>query len=389
MMDGNRKEDLNSHFEFIKEPEKLNLLIKANELLRINKSKHNRILFVYSAPKVGSTSIVSSLRIFGLEKIDIIHIHDEEMLKVLGHIKGVTINELILFNKYLGKDVYVINIYRSPIERKISSFFEKIGAYHFNNTDQNINKYKIEKVIHRFNNIFPYIETGDHFMDKYNITIPPHFDYVQKFLLVKEHNITYITLRLKDSHQWGTILTKIFGFNIFIVKDYETTNKPIKDLYNLFKKTYKIPINFLDDIIKCKYLNYYYSPNELIQYYNDWNIKKTEPVTSYTLEQYKVYNEITIENTHFDNIQLEHYIDEGCGCKACSLKRLEISSKIIKGIYSNEKIIHSEARIELVQKRVYHANKINEVIRNTPRQVKGKDFKREMSNVVKGRNHNI
>jgi hypothetical protein len=324
-----------------------------------------------------------------LDNIDIIHIHDEEMLHVLGHIKGVTVNELILFNKYLGKDVYVINVYRSPIERKISSFFEKIGAYHYNTTDQNINKYKVEKVIHRFNNIFPYIETGDHFMDKYNITIPSHFDYDQKYLLVKEYNITYITLRLKDSHQWGTILTNIFGFKIYIVKDYETINKPIKDLYNLFKRTYKIPINFLDDIIKCKYLNYYYSPNELTYYYNDWNNKKTGPTTSYTLEQYKVYNEITLENTYFDNIQLEHYIDEGCGCKACSLKRLEISSKIIKGIYTNEKIIHSEARTELVQKRVYCANKINEVIRNTPRQVKGKDFKREMSNVVKGRNYNF
>ena len=127
----------------------------------------------------------------------------------------------------------------------------------------------------------------------------------------------------------------------------------------------------------------------LTYYYNDWNNKKTGPTTSYTLEQYKVYNEITLENTYFDNIQLEHYIDEGCGCKACSLKRLEISSKIIKGIYTNEKIIHSEARTELVQKRVYRANKINEVIRNTPRQVKGKDFKREMSNVVKGRNYNF
>ena len=86
-------------FDFIKEPEKLQILIKVNELLHINNSRNKRLVFVYSAPKVGSTSIVSSLRIFGLEKIDIIHIHDEEMLEVLGHIKGITINELILFNK--------------------------------------------------------------------------------------------------------------------------------------------------------------------------------------------------------------------------------------------------------------------------------------------------
>ena len=295
-------------FEFIKEPEKLKLLIRANELLHINKSQCNRLLFVYSAPKVGSTSIVSSLRIFGLEKVDTIHIHDEVMLQVLGHINGITINELILFNKYLGKDVYVINIYRSPIERKFSSFFEKIGSYHFNTTDENVNKYNVEKVMNRFNNIFPYIETGDHFIDKYSITIPEHFDYEKKYLLVKENDITYLTLRLKDSQQWGAILTNIFGFNIRIVKDYESSNKPIKDIYNLFKKKYKIPINFLDEILNCKYLNYYYSSDEVKEYYNEWNLKSTSTKNSYTQDQYKVYKEITLENTCFDNVQSYHQI---------------------------------------------------------------------------------
>ena len=372
-------------FEFIKEPEKLKLLIRANELLHINNTQHKRLLFVYSAPKVGSTSIVTSLRIFGLENIDTIHIHDEAMLQVLGHIKGITINELILFNKYLGKDVYVINIYRNPIERKISSFFEKIGSYHFNTTDQNVNKYNVEKVINRFNNIFPYIETSDHFIDKYNITIPECFNYQQKYLLVKENDITYISLRLKDSVYWGTILTNIFGFNIRIVKDYESTNKPIKDIYNLFKQNYKIPINFLDEIINCKYLKYYYSSDELKEYYNEWNLKSTSLKNSYTQDQYRVYQDITLENTCFDKIQLDHYMDEGCGCKACSLKRLEISSKIMRGIYVNAKIIHNEAKTELIQKRVERANKINEAIRNIPQQVRGKDFQREMTNVVKGK----
>ena len=204
-------------------------------------------------------------------------------------------------------------------------------------------------------------------------------------MLVKENDITYLTLRLKDSQQWGAILTNIFGFNIRIVKDYESSNKPIKDIYNLFKKKYKIPINFLDEILNCKYLNYYYSSDEVKEYYNEWNLKSTSTKNSYTQDQYKVYKEITLENTCFDNVQSYHYMDEGCGCKACSLKRLEISSKILRGIYVNEKIVHIEAKTELIKKRVYRANRINEVIRNIPQQVRGKDFKREMSNVVKGK----
>jgi hypothetical protein len=285
--------DKENIFEFIKDPEKLKLLVTANEVLNINKNSNNKIIFVYSAPKVGSTSIVSSLRIFGADKFVIIHIHDEEMLKVLGHINGITVNEIILFNKYLGKDVYVIDIYRSPIERKISVFFEKIGAYHFNNTENLVNEYNVTKVINRFNNIFDYIGLGDHFMDMYNINIPNQFDYKNKYLLVEENGIKYIKLRLKDSIIWGHILTNIFGTRICVIKDYESSNKPIKKLYNAFKREYKIPNNFLDNIMQCKYFNYYYSPEEKIHYFNEWSQKCSENYNGYTLDQYKIYQEIT------------------------------------------------------------------------------------------------
>ena len=225
------------------ESQKHKILLDINEKLNINKSPANKLVFVYSAPKVGSTSIVSSLRIFGTDKISVIHIHDEEMLRVLGRISGVTINEIILFNKGLGRDVYVIDVYRSPIERKISAYFEKIGSYHFNNKDEIVNKYNVNKVINRFNNIFPHIANGDHFIDKYNITIPSQFDYSNKYLLVEENGIKYIKLRLKDADVWDSILTNIFGTTIKLLKDYESTNKPIKDLYKRFKYIYKIPVN--------------------------------------------------------------------------------------------------------------------------------------------------
>ena len=372
-------------FDFIKQPEKLKILIKANELLNINKTNNSRLIFVYSAPKVGSTSIVSSLRIFGSDKLDVIHIHDEEMLKVLAHIQNVTVNELILFNKYLGKDVYVINVYRSPIERKISTFFEKIGSYHFNNEDAKINNYNVVKIINRFNNIFPYLGLGDHFIDNYNVNYPDKFDNLNKYLLVKEHNISYITLRLKDSNIWASILTKIFGFDIRIIKDYETSSKPIKELYQRFKMHYKIPKNFLNDVIKCRYLNYYYSTEEITNYYEEWSLKSTVETKSYSLEQYKLYKDITLENSHYDYVQFDHYMDEGCVCKACNLKRSEIASKIIRGIPIKEKIVHVEAKTEFLEKRMVQANRINQKINNIPKKVSGKDFNKDMLNVVKGR----
>ena len=373
----------NSSFDFINDENKKNLLIKVNELLNIHKAKHNILIFVYSAPKVGSTSIVSSLRIFGSNKFDIIHIHDEEMLRVLSHVSGISINELILYNKSIGKDVYVIDIFRSPIERKISTFFEKVGSYHFNNKDSEVNNYNINKVINRFNNIFPYIGIGDHFIDKYNIPIPEKFDFENKFLLINHNGIKYIKLRLKDSAIWGDILSNILSTKISIVKDYESVNKPIHNLYNNFKSTYQIPKNLLDNIIECKYLNYYYSPNEILQYYTEWSNKSTSIKIPYSIEQYSLYKEISLENSHIDYIQINHYLDEGCMCKACCIKRGEVANKIIKCIPVNERIIHTEAKSELIKKTVVKVNKINNAIKQIPQ--KGNRFNSEMQKLVGGR----
>ena len=394
MENTNLKENLGgfnftSGFNFTKDTNKMKLLQNANSALNIHKCTHNKLVFVYTPPKVGSTSVVSSLRIFGSHLFDIIHIHDEEMLRVLGHIQGVTVNEIILFNKYLGKEVFVIDIYRSPIERKISTFFEKIGAYHFNNNDSDVNRYNVKKVINRFNNIFMYLGNGDHWIDKYQIPIPEHFDWTTKHLIVDANGVKYIKLRLCDSNLWGAILTNIFGVNIRIVKDYETSNKVIKQLFSTFKSEYRIPINYLNSIMDCKYFNYYYSPKEKEQYFNEWSNKSAASMIGYTEDQYRIYQEVTLENVHIDYVQIEHYMDEGCLCKACGLKRAEIANKVLRGVPIHDRIIHKEAKTELIQKRAVTVNKFNRMIQQKimgmPRKKSGKDFNGEMTNIVNGK----
>ena len=70
----------------------------------------NTIIFVYTPPKVGSTSLVSSLRISGARSFNVIHIHDEKMLGILSSYdnkENININELITYNSSIGKNVYV------------------------------------------------------------------------------------------------------------------------------------------------------------------------------------------------------------------------------------------------------------------------------------------
>lgn len=351
-----------SAFEFTKNVEKLKLLEQANEKMHITSSCPNKIIFIYTAPKVGSTSLVSSLRLFAIDKYVTIHLHDEDMLKVITGISGITVEEIILYNKFLGKDVYVIDVYRSPIEHKISAFFEKIGTYHFNNYDDNINKYNINRVVARFNHLFPHLAIGDHFVDKYNIRVPDRFDYENKYLLIEQNGVSYIKLRLKDSHIWSTILSKLLKVQIFIVKDYESEKKKIKDLYLRFKENYKIPKNLLDSVMTCKYFNMFYSPEERDDYYNMWNAKSSPiEVLPYTDQQYKLYQQITMENSHLDFIQSNHYIDEGCRCMPCNTKRKEIAQKVMKGLPVSDvdTIRHRKAKKELLIKRVAAANTLN------------------------------
>jgi hypothetical protein len=373
-----------SQFEFVRNYEKLNLLNQINDRLNINNNANKKLIFVYTPPKVGSTSIVSSLRIFGSAMFNIIHIHDEEMLRILSNISGVTVNEIIQFNRHLGRDVYVIDVYRSPIERKISAYFEKVGVYHFNTSDETVNTYNVDKVINRFNKIFPHIANGDHYMDVYNIPFQT-FDFDKKYLLQEYHGIKYIKLRLKDAACWSDILTNIFSTKICAIKDYESINKPIKDLYTQFKEQYKIPSNFLSELMNCRYLNYYYSPSEIQEYIGQWINKSTVAFIPYTENEYKMYEELTNENAHLDYIQVNHYMDEGCLCKACFIKRQQMASQIIQGQPMTERLVHSEAKNELMAKRVEKANRINAINSSIRQFPKGgrKDFKSEMNNLVR------
>ena len=328
--------------------DKIELLNKTNKLLKLEK---NKIVFVYSAPKVGSTSIVSSLRIFAMHLYDIVHIHDEAMLKVLCGIEGIEISDIIEYNASLGKQVFVIDVYRSPIEHKISIFFEKIGSYHFNVADEVVNSYSTKRIIDRFNHIYPHLSSCDTFRNKYNIkkgdilkTINEQL-LTQSFVHIVENNITYIKLKLNCSKEWSQILSRLLQTRIIIVKDYETKKKKIKDIFQKFMADYKIPYSYLMLEMDSVEMKLYYTKDEQEQYYKHWasNSTNISGIVPYTTAEYTIYNNICLENAHLDYIQSDHYIDMGCKCKGCEAKRKLLRKKLIQGEpLVNDCVIHEK-----------------------------------------------
>jgi hypothetical protein len=275
------------------------------------------------------------------------------MLKVLYNITDVTVNEIINYNKQLGKKVFVIDIFRTPIEHKMSSLFENIDTFHFNTTVGDLNTYDIKKLITRFNNLFSHLAPSDHFKDKYGVVVPEKFDFERKYILVEKDEIKYIKLRLKDSNSWRVILREVLHVDIFLVNDYETDSKAVKDVYINFKNNYKIPNNLLENIKNSSSLSYYLNDEERNEYIQSWKNKSIdESHTPYTVDEYNLYNKITLENHHMSEIQTDHYMDCGCVCVACERKRRIILEKVKRGESTKERIIHEETKTEYMVEKV-------------------------------------
>lgn len=295
-------------------------------------------IFIYSPPKTGTTTLVTSLRISLGKSCNIVHIHDETMLRVLTGIVNITINDIIKHLSSIGKHVYVIDIYRTPIERKMSEFFDKISVLHFNNTIDNINNYSIDKITNRFNKLFPHLAAGDHYHEKYNITTIEQFNFIKKYTLQIINGVTYIKLRLSDSSQWASILSEVLHQDIVIITDYASDN----ELYKRFKLAYKIPCNLLEMVKHCKYFQFYNTLNEQQQYINKW-VSSVE-VIPFTYAEYNLYVTICLENQYMADIQYSHYIDNGCYCVSCKNKRRECFRLAKCGNNSKiQKIIHEPA----------------------------------------------
>jgi hypothetical protein len=335
--------------------------IIAKSVNKLFNTSTNNYIFIYTPPKVGSTTLVTSLRVSLGKSYNTIHIHDETMLSVLTGINNVKINDILHFLSNQGKTVYVIDVYRTPIERKMSEFFEKISPYHFNNSADNISKYSIKRISDRFNKIFPHIENGDHYFDKYDISQPIPFDFEKKYTVQNVNNIRYIKLRLCDSKLWASILSNIFQIDIIIIPDYKTEDKPIGKLYKQFKKEYKLPSNYLDIVKNDKYFNFYYNEIERNNYLNIWQNRLTSEFTPYTDNEYKFYMNLCLENQYINDIDIDHYIDNGCFCIYCSERRKEMYFKAKAGEKKFEKIIHREVIVEVKNEKI---KKISKKINN-------------------------
>jgi len=348
--------------------ERLKELAEATDkLYEKTKGQHIRnknIIFIYCPPKVGSTSLVSSIRIFACDKFTIHHLHDDNPIHFITKKNNITILDIINYNNYIGKNVWVIDIYRTPLERKMSEFFEFINTTHFNTGNEKIKTYSIARITKRFNDIFSHIANEDYYKERYNIPFPESFDFSKKYMMQDIDGVKYIKLRLQDSDMWGRILTNILGCEIKIIREYLTEKKEIGELYKQFKAEYVMPLNYLEDIQKEEQFIYYNDEKERNEYTS--KIKTGENHKGFTKEEYEIYKNVSMENSKGTTIIRGHYVDQGCICEICSKKRKNIRNSIHDGM--------------MVEQKIWHNNLINEKNKNRLKIIALIKKKREKNN---------
>ena len=113
-----------------------------------------------------------------------------------------------------NKKLYIIDSYRTPIERKISSFFQNLDKHVPNFKNKNI-KQLINIFNNKYLNLIAKSSPIDTLMKQYKVKSFDKFDF-EKRICFKKMVIVFIKILFSDINNWGNIFSKIFNKKIII-----------------------------------------------------------------------------------------------------------------------------------------------------------------------------
>ena len=219
--------------------------ININDKQENNNTNYDYDVFVFCGGKCGGATLTKTL---SDSEYKVCHLHDSKT-------KGIIDSDIDTKNVFniideisKTKTVYIIDVYRNPIERKISAFFQNIDI-----ELPNYKNYTVDELINYFNlnclldleNYHPIDEVLEH----YKLPLFNSFDFKKRYNIIEHENKKIIKILFNDLPKWENILSNIFshlGKKIKLVNDNLTRNKSdICDLFQCFKKKYEIPKDYI------------------------------------------------------------------------------------------------------------------------------------------------
>lgn len=227
-------------------------------------------VFIYSIGKTGSTTLHETMIKNGYQSL---HVHGNEhyQLYIIKN-ESHTLFDLIKYSIKHQKKIYIIDVYRNPIERKISSFFHNFNHWLPHNVPLTLND-----TIDIFNKtIKDNIKEASPFhdcCDEFNIPIPDAFDFTNEYLRIDYNNVTLIKLRFSSINKWDTILSQLFEKPIKMYNTNLTENKRHYLAQKEFLRNYKPTQELLEEIRTDPYFRYFNTEQEQEEYLNKWKLK--------------------------------------------------------------------------------------------------------------------
>lgn len=243
-------------------------------------------VYVFCSGKSGSTSLYEALK----DRFEAIHVHsDFEFRETHSNSGYSSVFELVEESMGKYEQVYFIDAYRMPVERRISSYFQHttLEACNYNNCITAEKQLDAELA---FTETYSSIaEVFAHF----GLSNFSTFDWDRGYNIRHYRNMVFIKLRFADIHLWSQQLSSIFGQPIEMVNSNLSKEKASAELYETIKGRYKIPDKVLEYILLTDpEFKIYNRHNDQIKYFEYWmhRSKKAELPVDFDWRVYAALN---------------------------------------------------------------------------------------------------
>ncbi len=202
--------------------------------------------FIFCSGKTGSKTLLGGIKNkFGYNSA--LHVHSSSHFEG-GHKNKGRLKDLIIKNSKNFNKVYIIDSYREPFERGISSFFQNIHKHcpdwRSMTVDGLINLFN-EKNLYLLDIYHSYHESWGYF----DISTDVKFDFEKGYITREHDNIVFVKTRLKEAYRWDKIFSEIFNTDISFKYENDSKNKDYYKTYLEFKEKYKLPTEVKNNFI--------------------------------------------------------------------------------------------------------------------------------------------
>jgi hypothetical protein len=215
--------------------------------------------------KSGSSTLAET---FAHNGFDTFHTHDAAYYATnIDPTYPHSLFDAIDLNMTLYDHIYIIDVYRTPIERKMSSYFQQLDVTTLPPDPSEQFEYvmeQLDKNMLQLEKYYPLVETMRH----YGITPFDSFNFEKKYNLYQHKNVSYINLRFQDLDQWSSILSSIFHRPITLHSANVSAHKQYNHLYEQVQKMYRISNTVFIQCLHDPLFYIYNSPAEQLKYIN-------------------------------------------------------------------------------------------------------------------------